>query len=128
MHSPSASVDPHGASVGMSHGLQRPASHHTSEGASSDSGFLRRTYTPVDEYNPGASALVEAGGSVLPAKAGGSEPPVEAAGSAAAGMGDSVPGHPYDLRMERNPPDKYTPLRPGLGMMDKALSWIGCKK
>ncbi|QHO45634.1 uncharacterized protein DS421_6g180670 [Arachis hypogaea] len=94
MHLPSAAADPRGASVGMSHGLQHPASDHTSDGASCDSGFLRRTYTLVDEYNPGASAPVEAGGSALPAEADGSAPRVET------GMGDSVAGHPYDLRTE----------------------------
>ncbi|KAL4349784.1 hypothetical protein AHAS_Ahas10G0076600 [Arachis hypogaea] len=85
MHSPSASVDPRGASV-------------------------------------------EAGGSALPAEAGGSAPGDEAGGSAAAGMGDAAPGHPYDLRTERNPPDRYTPSKPGLSMMGKALNWMGRKK
>ncbi|QHN95962.1 uncharacterized protein DS421_18g614260 [Arachis hypogaea] len=119
MHSPSASADPRGTSVGMSHEVQRPASDHTSEGASCDSGFIRRTYTLVDEFNPGASA---------PAEAGRSAPREEAGGSAAADMGDAVPGHPYDLRTERNPPDRYTPSKPGLGMMGKGLNWMGRKK
>ncbi|QHN96219.1 uncharacterized protein DS421_18g616560 [Arachis hypogaea] len=108
MHSPSGLADPHGASVGMSHGLRGPASDHTSEGVSCDSGFLQRTYTVVDEYNPGASA---------PAEAGGSAPPVEAGGSATPGVDDSVPGHPYDLRTGRNLLDRYTPSRLGQGMM-----------
>ncbi|KAL4314979.1 hypothetical protein AHAS_Ahas15G0139200 [Arachis hypogaea] len=128
MHSPPVSADPRGASVGMSHGLRRPASDHTSEGASCDSGFLWRTYTVVDEYNPGASAPAEAGGSAPPADAGGSAPPEEAGRSAAAGVDDSVPGHPYDIRTKQNPPDSYTPLRPGQGMMGKALNWMARRK
>ncbi|QHO11763.1 uncharacterized protein DS421_15g501010 [Arachis hypogaea] len=131
LHLPSGTADPRGASVGMSHGLEHPASDHTSEGASCDSGFLRRTYTLVDEYNPGASAPAEAGGSAHPGEAGGSADPAGAGGSAPrveTGMGDPVAGHPYDLRTERHPPDRYTPSKPGLSMMDKALHWMGRKK
>ncbi|QHO00746.1 uncharacterized protein DS421_13g409050 [Arachis hypogaea] len=89
--------------------------------ASCDSGFHRRAYTVVDDYNPGASAPTEAGGSFTPAEAGGSVAPAEGGGLAAS-------GHPYDLRTERNPPDRYTPSRFGQGMMGKGLNWMAGKK
>ncbi|QHO30269.1 uncharacterized protein DS421_8g231800 [Arachis hypogaea] len=119
MHSPSGSADPHGASVSPTHGLRGHASEHSSVGASCDSGVLRRTYTVVDEYYYGASA---------PAWIGGSAPPAEAGGSVAPGADDRDPGHPYDLWTKRHPLDRYTPSRPGQGMMGKALHWMARRK
>ncbi|QHO42205.1 uncharacterized protein DS421_5g152180 [Arachis hypogaea] len=99
---PSSSLlaDPHRASVDMAHGLRGRTSSHTSESASCDSGFIQRqrAYAVVDTFNPGPSALAEAGGSAAPTDAG---------GSGASGVDDSVRGHPYDLRTEQNQPDRY---------------------
>ncbi|QHO31416.1 uncharacterized protein DS421_8g241420 [Arachis hypogaea] len=111
----------HSPSVGASHGLQGHGQDPSSATASCDSGFLRRDYTVVDDYHPGASAPTEAGGSSTPAEAGGSVDPAEGGGLAA-------PGHPYDLRTERNPPDRYTPSRFGLGIMGKGQHWMAGKK
>ncbi|KAL4288550.1 hypothetical protein AHAS_Ahas19G0297400 [Arachis hypogaea] len=69
-----------------------------------------RAHTVVDEYNPGAYA------------------PAEEGGSAAPGVDNSVRGHLYDLRIERNPLDRYTPSRFGQGMMGKGLNWLVRKK
>ncbi|QHN81603.1 uncharacterized protein DS421_20g688310 [Arachis hypogaea] len=68
MPSPSVSTDPHRGSVDMAHGMRGPASDHTSGGASCDNGFIQRqwAYTVVDEFNLGASAPAEAGGSAAP--------------------------------------------------------------
>ncbi|KAL4370258.1 hypothetical protein AHAS_Ahas06G0047800 [Arachis hypogaea] len=82
-----------------------------------DSGFTQRQrgYAVVDTFNPGPSAPAEAGGSAAPTEAGGSAAPTdasgsvaptEAGGSGALGVDDSVRGHPYDLRTERNLPDR----------------------
>ncbi|QHO13212.1 uncharacterized protein DS421_15g513550 [Arachis hypogaea] len=80
MHSRSASATPHGASVGTGHGLQGHASDPSSATVSCDSGFHRRAYTVVDDYNTGASAPTEAGGSSTPAEAGGSRDSGEVVG------------------------------------------------
>ncbi|QHO04196.1 uncharacterized protein DS421_13g438460 [Arachis hypogaea] len=111
--SPSVPADPRRASVDMGHALRGRTSDHTSESASCDSGFSQRQrgYAVVDTFIPGPSAPAEAGGSAAPTDAGG-----------------SVRGHPYDLRTERNPPDRYTPSRLGSGIMRKGLHWFVGKK
>ncbi|QHO23259.1 uncharacterized protein DS421_12g362020 [Arachis hypogaea] len=126
----SVSADPHRASVDMAHGLRGCTSDHTSGSASCDSGFIQRqrAYTVVNTFNPGPSASAEAGRSAAPTDAGGSAAPTEAGGSGAPGVDDLVRGHPYDLRMERNPPDRYTPLRFGRGIMGKGLNYLAGKK
>ncbi|RYQ86388.1 hypothetical protein Ahy_B10g106060 [Arachis hypogaea] len=65
---------------------------------------------------------------IAPTEAGGSTVPIEAGSSGAPGVDDSVRGHPYDLRTERNPPDRYTPSRFGLGIMGKGLNYLAGKK
>ncbi|QHO47657.1 uncharacterized protein DS421_6g198080 [Arachis hypogaea] len=128
--SPSVPADSRRASVDMGHGLQGRTSDHTSESASCDSDFIQRqrAYAVVDTFNPGPSAPVEAGGSAAPTDAGGSAAPTEAGGSGASGVDDSVRGHPYDLRTEQNPPDRYTPSRLETGIMRKGLHWFVGKK
>ncbi|KAL4350453.1 hypothetical protein AHAS_Ahas10G0143500 [Arachis hypogaea] len=98
-----------------------PTSDYTSGGVSCDSGFPQpqRAYTVVHEYDPSASALTEGGGLAAP---------TEADGSAAPSVDDLVSGHPYNLWTERNPPDRYTPLQFGQGMMGKGLNWLARKK
>ncbi|RYR00351.1 hypothetical protein Ahy_B07g088484 [Arachis hypogaea] len=110
--SPAEVDDPHWASVDMAAGMRGPASDPTSERVSCDSGFIEMhaVFEVVAEFNPGASAPTEAGGSASPT------------------IDDSVRGHSYDLRMERNPPDRYTPSRFGQGIMGKGLNWLGRKK
>ncbi|QHO40936.1 uncharacterized protein DS421_5g141400 [Arachis hypogaea] len=126
----SVSADPRRALVDTAHGLQGRTSDRTSASASCDSGFMHRqwAYTVVDTFNPGSSAPTDAGGSAAPTDAGGSAAPTEAGGSGAPGVDDSVRGHPYDLRTERNPPDRYTPSRFSLGIMGKGLRYFGGKK
>ncbi|XP_057730200.1 pollen-specific leucine-rich repeat extensin-like protein 2 [Arachis stenosperma] len=128
--SPSVPADPRRASVDMGHGLRGRTTDHTSESASCDSGYIQRqrAYTVVDTFNPGPSAPTDAGGSAAPTVAGGSAAPTEAGGSGAPGVDDSVRGHPYDLRTERNPPDRYTPSRVETGIMRKGLHWFVGKK
>ncbi|KAL4345542.1 uncharacterized protein DS421_11g344590 [Arachis hypogaea] len=100
MPSPSELDDPHWASIDMPTSMRGPASDHTLGRASCDSGFIEphATFEVVDEYNPGASAPVEAGGSVALAEAGGSATPA---------IDYSVWGHP-NLQMKQNPPDRFT--------------------
>ncbi|QHO16777.1 Putative oligosaccharide biosynthesis protein [Arachis hypogaea] len=137
--SPSVPADPRRASVDVGHGLRGRTSDHTLESASCDSGFIQhqQAYAVVDTFNPGPSAPAEAGGSVAPIEAGGSAAPTDAGGSAAptkagssgaSGVDDSVRGHPYDLRTERNPPDRYTPSWLETGIMRKGLYWFVGKK
>ncbi|RYR63466.1 hypothetical protein Ahy_A04g021269 [Arachis hypogaea] len=120
--SPSVPADPRRASVDMGHALRGRTSDHASESASCDSGFSQRQrgYAVVDTFIPGPSAPAEAGGSAAPTEAGGSAAPTDAGGS--------VRGHSYDLRTERNPPDRYTPSRLGTGIMRKGLHWFVGKK
>ncbi|KAL4364940.1 hypothetical protein AHAS_Ahas07G0056300 [Arachis hypogaea] len=88
---------------------------------SCDSGFTQqhRGFKVVGEYNPGASAPAEVGGSATPAEAGGSATPV---------VDDLVWGHPYDLWTKRNLPDRFTPSRFDQGMMGRGLNWLIRKK
>ncbi|XLT95074.1 hypothetical protein HN873_016736, partial [Arachis hypogaea] len=57
-----------------------------------------------------------------------SEHTSEAGGSVTPAVDDSVRGHLYDLRMERNSPDRFTPSWFGQGMMGKGLNWLVRKK